>query len=168
MNDIALIPPNLMTLGVRRRQYPEADLETIWLTPYPMLTNYELMCKDLRIDPYGGGTRQRQGDRWRPGYILSGYRDEIVDGNGGSPHFRAAAIDMTAPGGGQILMAQVADWHFTRVGLYPQNNFLHVDLMPRIYWERYGLAKYWVRISGKYHHFDTLEEAIEFAKPTFV
>lgn len=75
---------------------------------------------------------------------------------------------MTAPGREQRLMAQVADWHFTRVGLYPQNNFVHVDLMPRIYWERYGLAKYWVRISGKYHHFDTLEEAIEFAKPFIV
>ena len=130
MNWQPLIPPHLANLGVPRRTGPpEADLETIWLTPYPVIRNYKLLCQACGLKPFGGGSLQEQGDPSEPGYINSGYRSEILEGNTQSPHLYGFALDIHV---GSLLraieVARQAERLYTRVGLYLGNSFVHVDL----------------------------------------
>ncbi len=158
-----LIIPNLGALGLPQRGDP--DLITPYESHYLMHTNYLLWCQDLRIDPYAGGTRFEQGPRWKVGYILSGYRQAAIEGNEMSPHRYAIAWD-TAVGklDAQIEAARAGVRHFRRVGLYPQNGFIHMDLAPDNWIKKFNKALFWVRLDGRYTHFDYLEQAIQFAK----
>lgn len=167
MNDINLIPPNLAELGVTRKvQPPEPDLITVWQTPYPVLTNYKLLCADVGIEPFAGGTYLKQGQSWRPGYISSGYRVNI--GTINSPHKYGLALDVVIPDLElQIKMVGQSLEYFTRSGLYPNMNIIHLDLMPAVWIEKFNAARHWVcfRVRGKkiYHNFGDLESAIRFA-----
>lgn len=167
---VDLIVPNLARLGVPRRgDGISADLETIWLSPYPVITNYLAACKDLEAEPFAGGTREKQGQPYAPGYITSGYRDKLVDNNESSPHLHALAIDIVAGSiEDQIRFAQAFDRHFVRVGLYPARKFIHVDLAPANWMLHYGKAYYWVETqeAGKVANkpFHSLAEASHFAR----
>jgi len=73
-----------------------------------------------------------------------------------SPHLRGQAVDIHAKNIDIITLAREArDIGFTRVGLYPHNHFIHVDILkPRP-------SKAWFRDGdGIYYYFTTLEDAI--------
>jgi hypothetical protein len=163
LTDITLVPPNLAALGVRRRVESVADLLTIWDSPYPVITNYGRFCRAAGITPFNGGTHDAQGPMG-PGYITSGYRDRIIEGRRHSPHLFGLAIDVAIGNVvAQVHAAEVAMNFFTRVGLYPDNGFLHLDLCPMAWMNRFGGRRHWVRRAGVYTSFDTLSAAITFA-----
>jgi len=95
----------------------------------------------------GGGIRCKKYNR-----KIGGYRY--------SPHLEGRAVDIHAKNMDIVSLAkQAKDIGFTRIGLYPSNNFIHVDvLQPRP-------SASWVRSkTGKYVYFKKLEEAIKFVK----
>ena len=160
--------PNLGELGVPRGTKPEADLKTIWMTPYPVISNYMKLCADAQIKPFGGGTLERQAPN-EPGYILSGYRDEAIEGNVLSLHRFGMAIDFQLVGARQqIKIGQIATNYFVRVGFYPDRGFIHVDLAPEIYIDKYSRPRYWVQVDRKYNHFKELPDATAFITKTFL
>lgn len=100
----------------------------------------------------------------RPIYISKGggvrckkYNREIF-GYRGSAHLSGKAADIHAKNMGLIQLAREAkDIGFTRIGLYPDNYYVHVDTYsprPSASWAKYS--------KGNYTYFRTLEEAIEF------
>lgn len=161
-----LVPPNLAALGVKRQGDGKvADLSTIWDTPYPLLTNYQKLMRRLLWQAYAGGTRQMQGPSHVQGFITSGYRDDIIEGRGSSPHLFAIALDIAAGGvRDQVRAARFAVEYFNRIGFYPENGFIHVDLATPAWMQRYGGRLFWVRKGGKYTSFDDLGEAILFTE----
>ena len=159
-----LVPPNLAALGVKRQgDGKAADLATIWATPYPVITNYKLWCNDMGWEPFAGGTRHKQGPYGKPGFLLSGYRDTILEGRVHSPHRYAFALDSAVAKALQAEAAIKADKRFARIGLYPDDGFIHIDLAPQCWIDKYGGAPYWVRKNGVYTSFDWLEDAVVFA-----
>ena len=160
------LPPNLAALGVRRRTPPEiADLLTVWDTPYPVLTRYKQLCIEAALAVYGGGTIEQPNPRWHPGSITSGYRDQVIEGNQHSPHLYAMALDIfVGSSEEQIRVARIAQTYYSRVGLYPDNGIIHVDLMPPAWIARYSGAVVWVRRAGQYSSFLNLDAAARFVR----
>jgi hypothetical protein len=155
-----LIIPSLAMLGLKRATPPSIpDLVTIYKTPYPVLTNYRKLMNDLQLEPFGGGTHIHQGPM-QEGYLTSGYRDDATL----SPHGFALALDIVI---GNILQqikaGKIALAYFNRVGLYPENGIIHVDLFTHELIEYYHKKKFWVRIDGVYTSFDSFSDAGEFA-----
>lgn len=155
------LPQNLAKFGVSKE--PNTDLGTIWKTTYPVLTNYMKLCKQFGIKPFGGGSRKKQGNEVM--VITSGYRDYPVNGNDNSAHMYATAIDCYQP----TIMTQLkmarqvyTDELFNRVGLYPQNKFIHLDIMPDGWIKRYNKAQYWANVDGKMKVFPTIFDLTAF------
>lgn len=157
-----LIPPNLAALGLQRRtDIGVADIMTIWKTPYPVITRYNMLCKELEWQPFGGGTMRQQGARV-PGFITSGYRSLPVDDNMTSPHMHAFALDfIVGDVAEQVRVARVAVKYFCRVGLYPTSGFIHVDLAPDNWIEKYNKARFWVKRKAKVSLFSDLVDATD-------
>lgn len=147
-------------MGLKRATPPDVpDLITIYRSPYPVLRNYKRLMNDLQLEPFAGGTHIRQG-RMQPGLIISGYRDGT---SYLSPHGFAVALDIAIGGLSlQYRAANIAIRYFERVGLYPQNGFIHVDLFDEILREYYKKKRFWVRINGEYTAFDDLDKAGEY------
>lgn len=147
---INLLPPLIAEVGVSRNTpAPVADILTVTLPgfrDYPLHSCYQQFCDRLSWIPYGGGSILVPGDRWQVGSITSGFRDEIMNGNRFSAHRYALAFDISVGDAtAQLIAARVAAELFPRVGCYPYNGFLHVDLMPDIWTVRYDKKKYWVK-----------------------
>lgn len=153
--------PSLAKMGLKRatpKNIP--DLITIYKSPYPVLSRYLILCEKLSLIPYGGGTHIHQG-ALQPGYITSGYRDDSDT----SPHGFAVALDIAIGNTeGQIHAGRKALTIFKRVGLYPQNGIIHVDLFSAELRRYYGKPNFWVRIDGVYYHFEQYELACTFAR----
>lgn len=167
MPDIRLLPPNLATLGVKRQAKPgQADLTTIWRTPYPVLTNYSTLCNQTDLLRFAGGSYEHQGSDRCPGFILSGYRDQVIEGNESSPHLFAFAIDVLVGNATrQLFIAKQALTLFTRVGLYPFRGFVHLDLASADWIAHYHKRRFWVQDQDrKYHSFDGFDQMIESVK----
>jgi len=96
----------------------------------------------------------------KPIYITSGLRcrayNRRIKGYKYSPHIKGKAVDIHAKNMGIIDLAILAkSVGFTRIGLYPFNHFLHVDVV-----KPYRGSASWVRDKGgNYHYFKTLERA---------
>lgn len=171
------LPINLAVMGVEQRG--EVDLDTIWDTPYPVITNYQKVCyrkvcevtslnflgkggvieKDLK---WGGNTFVQ--GKHSDGYILSGYRSEIINGNAGSMHRYAMALDVEVHSvEKQVEVGRSALEHgFTRVGFYPDRKFMHWDMAPDNWIERFAKRRFWVEIDGTKQSFTNIDHAIEF------
>lgn len=164
MNTTVLCPPNLRALGWVRQQEPEADIKTILRIPeYPVIGNYKKVCAATGLAVFGGGTIEKQGDL--PGKITSGFRDAILGGNNVSPHHFGFALDI-AVGDifEQIRIADAARGYFSRVGLYVGNGFIHLDLAPDAWIDRYLKSQAWVKYEGNYRPFNDWAEAIQYAE----
>lgn len=136
-----------------------ADLITIYKTPYPVLRNYKLWMSDMRLEPYAGGSHINQGPM-QPGFITSGYREDPS-----SPHGFCVALDVAIGDlSEQIKAAQIALRYFNRVGLYPENGFIHVDLINEFLRDYYRKKKAWIRLGGKYITFNSSDSMLEYAK----
>ena len=91
----------------------------------------------------GGGLRCKKYNRKINGYKYS-------------PHLLGKAVDIHTKKMGIIDLAIAAkNISFSRIGLYPYNHFVHIDVV-----RPYRSAS-WVREDG-YHYFKTLEQAIKF------
>lgn len=159
--------PNLARLGLTRAiPQPNADLVTIWKTPYPVISPYKRLCAEFGWEPFAGGTLARQGDM-KAGFITSGFRDELIEGRENSPHLFALAIDVAVGDvDAQMKFAVAADKMYIRIGLYPHNGFVHLDQCPPSWIARYSSTgrRYWVRdAEKKYHTFEKLEDMLLFA-----
>ena len=173
-HDVYLGPPNLAALGVSRQQILSkdsndgraADLVTIMRTPYPVLKNYKAWCKTAGLNPFAGGDYLDQGPANVPGYITSGYRDEIIGGNKTSPHPLALALDVAVGGPAkQLAAASTALQYFTRIGLYPHRGFIHVDLVPKMWVQKHHKAFFWLqRKNGTYVTFNSFTDMVQFVK----
>jgi len=97
----------------------------------------------------GGGIRCKKYNKKIGGYI-------------DSPHLYGKAVDIHVKDMDIVsLVKQSKDIGFSRIGLYPFNHFIHLDVIrpyPSESWVRTGrsIKDY------KYHYFKTLEEAIKF------
>ena len=93
----------------------------------------------------GGGLRCKKYNKGIKGYRYS-------------PHLEGKAVDIHVKNMDITVLAMLSkDIGFTRIGLYPSNHFVHVDVLkPRP-------SASWVRTKGGFYmYFKTLEEAIEF------
>ena len=100
----------------------------------------------------------------KPIHILEGVRcksyNKHIGGYIDSPHLGGKAADIYVKNMNIITLAKEAKKiGFNRIGIYPYNNFIHVDtVIPYP-------SESWVRDEkGIYHYFKTLEEAIEYLK----
>lgn len=123
--------------------------------------------KDRPIDPHLSFLLQSLREKIkRPIYISKGggirckNYNKRIGGYRYSPHLEGRAVDIHAKNMDIILLAKKAkDIGFTRIGIYPFSHFIHIDILKPI------PSRSWVRdVSGIYHYFKNLEEAIEFAK----
>lgn len=137
-----LIPPSLYRLGLPQKGDP--DLQTIWLTPYPVLKRCHTWCDRLGYKYLPGPGE--------PGHITSGYRDSIIGGNEMSPHHCAFAIDVIVDD--MLKAADEARDLYSRIGFYPGRGFLHLDQAPDNWMNKYMKSRYWVQIAGVYQIFD--------------
>lgn len=154
--------PNLARLGHKRLvAEPKPDLITIQRTPYPVLTNYLKLCRMLGVPPYCGRDFTDQGSANGVGCITSGYRDTDLN----SPHEYGIAIDVIVGDvRAQVTAGRVALQYFCRVGLYPDNGIIHLDVAPEEWIVRHKKARFWVRYKGKYTTFNEYDEAACFAE----
>lgn len=162
-----LMPPKLTEFGIKRAigtdEKGPPDLITVWKTPYPVLTKYELLCRELGIKPYAGGTREQQGPEWKEGHINSGFRDHLGAKN--SAHFWGMAIDVVFPDlQRQIDIAKKASKLFMRVGIYPDKGIMHFDQAPVIWQMTYRGVPFWVTTKDRTRGFYNLAEAIKYAR----
>lgn len=169
------LPNNLADLGVPRRvREPDADLDTLWLTSYPIITNYKKLCETTGLCFLGkGGSLTNIPGSWpviiqgkhSDGYVLSGYRSKIISGNVNSPHRYGFALDIEIHDPiRQAEVGEIALTWFTRVGFYPGRAFIHVDMAPLNWIKRYAKALFWVQVNGQYHNFTEIGKAVEFMK----
>jgi len=157
---MSLIIPSLALMGVKRATPADVpDLITVYKTPYPVLANYKKLMNEMGMEPYAGGTHITQGSM-QPGYITSGYRTEKPY----SPHGFAVALDIAIGDiHAQVRAGVKACLYFDRVGLYPFNGIIHVDLFDAAIMDYYRKAQFWVRDKNmKYHYFNTYEGACDF------
>jgi hypothetical protein len=156
-----LMPINLAHLGWKRQGTKgEPDLVTIYRTPYPVLSSYVTLCRQTGLEPFAGGTYDKQGSAG-PGFITSGYRDSIIEDREHSPHLYAFAIDVQVGNAArQLEVAAQAGALFARVGLYPFRGFIHLDQAPDNWVDKYSKRRYWVQDADrKYVYFATLDLA---------
>lgn len=178
------LPINLAVMGVIFRGGSisatqityRADLNTIWKTPYPVITTYRKVCKATGLDFLGKHTATPSIQYGPPfiqgqhsdGYVLSGYRSEIINGNAGSMHRYAMALDVEVHSAEkQVEVARAAIEHgFTRIGFYPDRKFMHLDMAPPNWIKRFAKRRFWVEVDGTKQSFDEIDHAIEFMTGT--
>lgn len=87
----------------------------------------------------------------KPITITSGYRcsayNKKIGGYANSPHCKGLAADIYCKGMDIYVLAGRADLIFSRIGIYPDNNFIHVDIV------KPHPSKFWVRHKGVYKYF---------------
>ena len=165
------LPINLAVMGVEQKG--KIDLDTIWLTPYPVITTFKKVCEATELDFLGGFGRMIRKPGKAPvfiqgghmnGYILSGYRSEIINGNAGSMHRYAMALDVEVHNiDKQVEVGREAiKQGFTRVGFYPNRLFMHLDMAPDNWIDRFAKKRFWVEIDGTKQSFDEIDQAIGF------
>ncbi len=165
-NGIFLLPQNLAKLGVKRRgDGIEPDLQTPWLSSYPVIKTYISFCKAVSWKPFGGGHIHQQGNQI--GQINSGYRDKPIGGNENSEHMFALPLDVYSGGASNQLLALPEACHFySRVGVYPERKFMHLGLAPDESIRKYNKAKYWIK-TNKYKLFDNPADMISYLKAEY-
>ncbi len=123
-------------------------------------------CKKIKpIDPHLSFLLQSLREKIKlPIYISSGLRckkyNRKIGGYKYSPHIDGRAVDIHVKNMDITVLAMLSkDIGFTRIGLYPSNHFVHVDVLkPRP-------SASWVRDKNRnYHYFKTLEDAIVFTQ----
>ena len=121
------------------------DIETIKQYHPEVWTQYVELCKRMGGSP---GIC-----KYKPTQccVTSGYRhpfyNKEIGGAGNSPHQYGVALDIYTGKGAeqQLKAAKLAEGLFTRVGIYPTDTHIHVDLMPLK--EEYQTA-FWIGKGG--------------------
>ena len=96
-----------------------------------------------------------------PIYISSGIRckkyNKKIGGYINSPHMTGKAVDIHAK---RMTIKQLAikakEARFTRIGIYPENHFIHVDVI------RPWKSASWIRRNGEYIYYKTFEIALKY------
>ena len=95
----------------------------------------------------------------KPINISSGIRcrkyNKKIGGYINSPHLTGKAVDIHVRNMSlKELAINAKEVGFTRVGIYPDNHFIHVDII------RPWKSASWIRRKGRYTYYKTLEEAL--------
>lgn len=164
-------PWDMRKMGLKRQgDGVQADLWTLWMTPIPMIRNFVTLCsRTILLDPFGGGTWQKQGDPNVDGYVTSGFRDEIINGNKLSTHLQARAMDAKVTGiVNQLIVGSLALDLFPRIGVYPKKGFMHFDWAVEDWIQKYNKTHYWV-IDDRYppQAFDDWSELLKYCKENY-
>ncbi len=138
-----LSPANLGKLGLPMKGNP--DIVTLWKTPYPIITNYKILCKEFGVKPFGGGKMKSQG----PYSILrinSAYRsfkyNLQIGGSDNSSHMYGLAIDVNVGKLAFMVKAtKIAAKYFNRVIIYHNSLFIHCDLTNTLWNIRHSNGK---------------------------
>jgi hypothetical protein len=165
------LPVNLAVMGVKQKE--GIDLNTIWLTPYPIIKTYRRVCSATGLNFLGKGGSMIHKPGFGPvfcqgeysdGYVLSGYRSKIINGNAGSMHRYAMALDSEVHSvKKQIEVGRAAlEYGFTRVGFYPDGKFMHLDMAPDNWIVRFAKRRFWVEVDSTKQSFDEIDHAIGF------
>jgi len=119
--------------------------------------------KTRPIDPHFIYLLQSLRDKLNtPIYVTNGLRclnyNKKIGGYFNSAHLFGRGADIRVPGMNIIKLAKEAkSVGFSRVGLYPYSNFVHIDVMKAM------PSSAWVRSkNGNYYYFKDLETAINF------
>jgi uncharacterized protein YcbK (DUF882 family) len=142
---------NLAIKGVKRiLEDPEPDIETVKIYHPEVISNYYNLSQ--RFPPHSY-------------WITSGYRDQTIDAKN-SPHFYAIALDIHV---GSILRQIAWGFHaiedklFTRIGLYPEEKIVHLDLCDKEWMNKYSGSSYWVKKKGEYRGFENFQDAAKYS-----
>ena len=147
------------------------DIETIKQYHPEVWSQYAELCKKMgAVDIFGSPPGACKSTLTKC-CITSGYRhpayNKEIGGVGNSPHQYGVAIDIYVGKSlqEQLRWARAASNYFTRVGIYPSQNDIHVDLMPL---RGAFQTAYWIGSKGTTlataSNMDQLEkEAIKFA-----
>jgi len=156
---------NLMLKGIKQKADP--DILTVYEYHPEVIDGFIKVVNKLKLNNkfyWIDKTKQPEHNE----LITSGYRDYCPpNGAKNSPHFFAAALDLVAPTlEDQIWFAIAAlSDGFRRAGLYPFSGIVHIDICDYDWQKKYGGTPAWVMDrNGKYHGFQTLYEATEYAK----
>lgn len=161
-----IVPPCLAKLGISR-ETSKPDIYTVQRWYPQVIENYKYLCNAVGVEEFGGGTFNNQG--YNLGYIISGYRNIVLEGRYSSPHFWALALDFFADliYKKRLEMFKRAAKFFNRVGLYRNKNTLHVDMVNEAWLQKYTETQshYWVvDKNNNYHMFNDLERAYNYGK----
>ena len=164
---------NLAAKGVIQQGHP--DIITVRQYHPEVLAKFGIVCS--KQGESGAWLFTENGCSER---IVSGYRSRDVDpAVKNSPHGYAIALDVwvshlqaSDPNNRPAILESAIGWVraavepglFTRAGLYPQQNTIHVDIADAEWIEKYHGTPYWVKWNSLYHGFFSLEEAISFAR----
>ena len=80
-------------------------------------------------------------------------------GNINSPHRFGLALDVIFLSN-ILKAARAAGLYFSRVGIYPQKKFIHVDLVEDNWIKQYLKERFWVNADNEYFYFDNLSDAL--------
>lgn len=155
--------PHLVNQGVKRLTLePDADIKTINIWYPDVIKNYVSFCLEAGLQPYGGGTIDNQ--KWNPGRITSGYRDDALEGRKFSPHGFALALDIFIGDlSKQVKIIKFLEKYFNRFGLYEKERVIHGDLVNNSWIQEHSgfNAMRWLKINGKYIYFSNTKELLE-------
>jgi len=155
-------------------QKGDPDIETVYLFQPEVIARYKNFCHEAGLEIYGGGTRKIQ--RNLPGKILSGYRNFVPKGGVEiSPHFFCIALDIYVPLKEKKLLEKnlslipIALKHFSRIGIYPLKNSIHLDIADKEWMKKYGGKQFWYQDQNlKYFSFSDIMKFISALKNFFL
>lgn len=165
---------NLAEKGIK--EIGNKDIETIKTYHGDVLIRYALLCVKMGLSGSWIYTDAV------PDNICSGYRDHNYDPEiKNSPHKFGIALDICVSklsakiqsNRMPILTEQMKwitkalDCDFTRAGIYPYQNTIHLDIADKAWMEKYNGTPYWVKdikAAHPYVSFYSLNEAFDFAK----
>jgi hypothetical protein len=161
---------NLAAKGIKQNGHP--DIETIKQYHPEVLCSLVLLMKKMDM-----------GCGWltsgvSPECLVSGYRDQDV-GVKNSAHFFGIALDIMVSklsafekSNREKILDEQLRWIqlatscglFTRAGIYPQQNTIHLDIADDTWMKEYSGTPFWVKWDGKYTGFYSLNEATRFSR----
>ena len=127
------VNPILQPLKVPKQK--GVDIETIRAINPNVLANYEALCKEMKATSlFGQAPYVCSGAKYQccitDGYRSSKYNSDI-GGAKDSAHLYGLALDIYVGNyQEQLKWAKVASKYFTRVGIYPGDSHIHVDMLP--------------------------------------
>jgi hypothetical protein len=163
---------NIAAKGIKQNGHP--DIETIKLYQPELLYAFALLMKKMgkNCDWLINGTV--------PDIIISGYRDTLADVDVKTDvHWFAIALDIIIsfldakiPSNQERILNEQILWIstaigsklFTRAGIYPQQNTIHLDIADKVWMEQYHGTPFWVKWDGNYTGFYSLNEAEKYSR----
>lgn len=154
---------NLAANGIKRKLYPEADIETCQQFHPEAVGALIVVANRYGLQPGALFMKNTV-----PDWLVSAFRDRPADASvKNSPHYFGVAFDVMV---GSVLrqiqfveMAVKTTGLFNRGGIYIGRNTCHIDQCDEAWMRKYNGAKFWVWHDKKYVGFFRFSEASQYA-----